>query len=170
MAASVRTMLYARPIEELPNRLTMNRLMRRPSPDFTTACATRNAMTTSRTLGLAKPLNAFAAVTVPVSTTAATAIIVDVSKREGADQHGSDGGHEDREEVPGRRREAGGHGHEPDADRDRERQQATRQHARLEVHCRPSAACPILARPFRPSDWPCTTPSSLSRTKRQENS
>ena len=57
----------------------MNRLIRRPSPDFTTACATRNAITTSSTLALAKPLNACAGVIVPVRTTAATASIVDVS-------------------------------------------------------------------------------------------
>ncbi len=57
----------------------MNRLMRCPSPDFTTACATRNATTTSSTLALAKPANAFAGEIVPVRTTAATASIVDVS-------------------------------------------------------------------------------------------
>ncbi len=33
----------------------MNRLMRRPRPDFTTACATMKAITTSSTLELAKP-------------------------------------------------------------------------------------------------------------------
>ncbi len=57
----------------------MNRLMRCPSPDLTTACATRKAITTSSTLALAKPLNAFAGAMVPVRTTAATASIVEVS-------------------------------------------------------------------------------------------
>ena len=57
----------------------MNRLMRRPSPDLTTACATRNAITTSSTLALAKPPNALRRRIVPVRTTAATASIVDVS-------------------------------------------------------------------------------------------
>ena len=57
----------------------MNRLMRRPSPDFTTACATRKAITTSSTLALAKPAKAFAGEIVPVRTTAATASIVEVS-------------------------------------------------------------------------------------------
>ncbi len=78
MAASVSTMLYARPRDEPPNRLTMKRLMRRPSPDFTTACATTNATTTSNTLVLAKPENASFGVIVPVSTTVPTAIIAAV--------------------------------------------------------------------------------------------
>src|SRR5215472_13256721 len=52
--------------------------MRRPSPDLTTACATRKAITTSSTLGLANPANAFAAEIVPVRTTAAEANIVEV--------------------------------------------------------------------------------------------
>ena len=34
--------------------------MRRPKPDFTTAIATRKAITTSSTLALAKPAKAFA--------------------------------------------------------------------------------------------------------------
>src|SRR5207248_2679624 len=79
MAASVSTMLYASPIEERPKRLTIKRLMRCPSPDFTTACATRNATTTSSTLVLANPANAFAGEMVPVITTAATASVVEVS-------------------------------------------------------------------------------------------
>jgi hypothetical protein len=79
ISASVITMLYASPSEERPKRLTMNRLMRRPSPDLTTACATMNAMTTSSTLVLAKPANALAGVIVPVSTTAAAASIVAVN-------------------------------------------------------------------------------------------
>ena len=53
--------------------------MRCPSPDFTTACATRNATTTSSTLVLANPANAFAGEMVPVITTAATASVVEVS-------------------------------------------------------------------------------------------
>ena len=57
----------------------MNRLIRRPSPDLTTACATRNAITTNRTLALAKPPKACAGVIVPVRTTAATAIMVEVN-------------------------------------------------------------------------------------------
>src|SRR3954468_19440046 len=57
----------------------MNRLMRRPKPDFTTAFATRKATTTSSTLALANPANAFAGETVPVRTTAPTASIVEVS-------------------------------------------------------------------------------------------
>src|SRR4051794_40839080 len=57
----------------------MNRLMRRPRPDFTTAFATRKATTTNSTLALANPANAFAGETVPVSTTAPTASIVEVS-------------------------------------------------------------------------------------------
>ena len=47
--------------------------MRRPSPHFTTAFATRNATTTSSTLEFAKPAKALAGSTVPVSTTAPTA-------------------------------------------------------------------------------------------------
>src|SRR5262245_50389026 len=57
----------------------MNRLMRLPKPDFTTATATRKAITTSSTLGLAKPEKAFAAGIVPVRTTAATASSADGS-------------------------------------------------------------------------------------------
>ena len=79
ITASVSTMLYASPSDEPPKRLTMNRLMRRPRPDFTTACATMNATTTSSTLALANPENACAGVIVSVRTTAATASIVDVS-------------------------------------------------------------------------------------------
>src|SRR4029077_17381995 len=72
-------MLYASPSEERPNRLTMNKLIRRPSPDLTTACATRKAITTSSTLVLAKPANAFEAEIVLVNTTAPAACIVEVS-------------------------------------------------------------------------------------------
>ena len=79
ITASVSTMLYASPSDEPPKWLTMNRLMRRPRPDLTTACATMNATTTSSTLALAKPENACAGVIVSVRTTAATASIVDVS-------------------------------------------------------------------------------------------
>ena len=43
----------------------MKRLMRRPSPDLTTACATRKAITTSSTLVLAKPANALAGEVLP---------------------------------------------------------------------------------------------------------
>ena len=57
----------------------MKRLMRSPKPDLTTACATRNAITTNSTLALANPLNAFAGEMVPVRTTAAAASIVEVS-------------------------------------------------------------------------------------------
>src|SRR6516225_4495416 len=53
----------------------MKRLTRRPRPDFTTACATMNAITTSRTLELAKPAYACAGVIVLVRTTAPTASI-----------------------------------------------------------------------------------------------
>src|SRR4029077_3873690 len=49
MRASVSTILYASPRDERPNRLTIKRLIRWPSPDFTTACATRKATTTSNT-------------------------------------------------------------------------------------------------------------------------
>src|SRR5215204_5450967 len=58
----------------------MNKLMRRPRPDFTTAFATRKATTTNSTLALANPPNAFAGETVPVRTAAPTASIVDVSR------------------------------------------------------------------------------------------
>src|ERR1051326_4947571 len=58
----------------------MNKLMRRPSPDFTTAFATRKATVTNSTLELANPPNAFAGETVPVRTTAPTASIVEVSR------------------------------------------------------------------------------------------
>src|ERR1700743_385618 len=57
----------------------MNRLMRRPKPDFTTAIATRKAITTSNTLAWENPANAFAGEMVPVRTTAATAIRADGS-------------------------------------------------------------------------------------------
>ena len=57
----------------------MKRLIRRPRPDFTTACATMNATTTSSTLELAKPEYACAGVIVPVRTTAPTASIEAVS-------------------------------------------------------------------------------------------
>src|SRR6185436_9419329 len=58
-----------------PEATHHQQLMRRPSPDFTTACATTKATTTSRTLLLAKPEKACAGVIVPVNTTAPTAII-----------------------------------------------------------------------------------------------
>src|SRR3954462_6723149 len=58
----------------------MNKLMRRPRPDFTTALATRKAIATNSTLALANPPNAFAGGTVPVSTVAPTASIVEVSR------------------------------------------------------------------------------------------
>src|SRR5215203_3308538 len=58
----------------------MNKLMRRPRPDFTTAFATRKAIATNRTLAFAKPPNAFAGETVPVRTAAPTASIVEVSR------------------------------------------------------------------------------------------
>ena len=57
----------------------MKRLIRRPSPDLTTACATMKAITTSSTLELAKPEKACAGVIVPVRTTVPTAIIAAVS-------------------------------------------------------------------------------------------
>ena len=53
--------------------------MRLPRPDFTTPRATRKATTTSSTLPFAKPAKAFAGVTVPLSTEAATASIAAVS-------------------------------------------------------------------------------------------
>src|SRR5512137_1013189 len=56
----------------------MKRLMRRPSPDFTTAWAMINAVTTSSTLELAKPEKACAGVIVPVRTTVPAAIIAAV--------------------------------------------------------------------------------------------
>ena len=56
----------------------MKRLIRRPRPDFTTACATMNAITTSSTLVLANPEKACAGVIVPVRTTVPTAIIASV--------------------------------------------------------------------------------------------
>jgi hypothetical protein len=52
--------------------------MRRPSPDFTTLLATRNATTTTSTLPLAKPAKALAGAIVPVSTAAAAASIAAV--------------------------------------------------------------------------------------------
>src|SRR5215472_16872134 len=58
IAASVRTRLYASPSEDRPNRPTMNKLIRRPNPHLTTACATRKAITTSNTLVFANPANA----------------------------------------------------------------------------------------------------------------
>src|SRR6516164_90409 len=51
----------------------MNKPIRRPRPHFTTALATKKAMTTSSTLELAKPENALTGEMVPVSTTAAIA-------------------------------------------------------------------------------------------------
>ncbi len=58
--------------------------MRRPSPDFTTLLATRNATTTRSTLPLAKPANALAGAIVPVSTAAPAASIADVSSGKAA--------------------------------------------------------------------------------------
>ena len=87
----------------------MKRLIRRPSPDFTTACATMNAITTSSTLELAKPEKACAGVIVPVRTTVPDGDHRGREEREGADEHGRDGRDEDREQVPRRRREAGRH-------------------------------------------------------------
>jgi len=58
----------------------MNKLMRLPRPDFTTALATRKAIATNSTLALANPPNAFAGGTVPVRTVAPTASIVEVSR------------------------------------------------------------------------------------------
>ena len=66
-------------MDDWPNRLTINRLIRRPRSDFTTAIATRKAITTSSTLALAKPAKAFAGETVPVRTAAATASSADGS-------------------------------------------------------------------------------------------
>src|SRR6516162_5996571 len=66
-------------MDDWPNRLTINRLIRRPRSDFTTAIATRKAITTSSTLALAKPAKAFAGEMVPVRTTAATANSADGS-------------------------------------------------------------------------------------------
>src|SRR4051812_37599226 len=74
------TMLYASPSDDRPNKLTMNKLMRRPRPDFTTAFATRKAIATKSTLALANPPKAFAGETVPVRTVAPTASIVEVSR------------------------------------------------------------------------------------------
>src|SRR4051794_526016 len=72
-------MLYASPIDERPKRLTMNNAMRCPNPDFTTACATRKATTTSSTLEFANPANAFSGEMVLVRTTAPAASMVEVS-------------------------------------------------------------------------------------------
>src|SRR3954465_2114861 len=58
----------------------MNRLMRRPRPDFTTAFATRKAIATNSTLAFANPPKALAGATVPVRTVAPTASIVEVSR------------------------------------------------------------------------------------------
>src|SRR4051812_28068747 len=74
------TMLYASPRDDEPNKLTMNRLMRRPRPDFTTAFATRKAIATNSTLAFANPPKALAGATVPVRTVAPTASIVEVSR------------------------------------------------------------------------------------------
>src|ERR1051326_4443490 len=57
----------------------MNKAMRCPNPHFTTACATRNATTTSITLELANPANAFSGEMVLVRTTAPAASMVEVS-------------------------------------------------------------------------------------------
>jgi hypothetical protein len=57
----------------------MKRLIRLPRPDFTTSFATRKAIATSSTLALENPPNAVAGETEPVSTTAPTASIVEVS-------------------------------------------------------------------------------------------
>src|SRR5690348_11827288 len=73
-------MLYASPKEERPKQLTINRLILLPRPDLTTAWATRKATTTSNTLVFAKPAKALAGETVPVKTTAATAIVVEVRR------------------------------------------------------------------------------------------
>src|SRR3954468_20868766 len=58
----------------------MNKLMRRPRPDLTTAFATRKAITTNSTLALANPPKAFAGGTVPVRTAAPTASVVAVRR------------------------------------------------------------------------------------------
>src|SRR5690349_13884476 len=53
--------------------------MRRPSPDFTTADATRKATTTNSTLEFAKPAKALPGSTVSVNTTVPTASSEEVS-------------------------------------------------------------------------------------------
>ena len=158
-----------------PKRLTMNRLIRRPRPDLTTACATRNAITTSSTLALAKPPNACAGAMVPVSTTAATASIVDVSSGYAPDQHRHDGGEEHREQVPGRRGESGGNRREPDAEHEDERHRALHEQrsglSRLDLlRGGVDGGWPTRTRPLRPIVRPCTVPSSASRTYCHVNS
>ena len=74
--------------------------MRRPSPDFTTPRATRNATTTRSTLPLAKPAKALAGVIVPVSTAAATASIAAVSSGNASTMTEKMAAGEDGEEVP----------------------------------------------------------------------
>ena len=90
--------------------------MRRPSPDFTTAFATRNATTTSSTLELAKPAKALAGSTVPVSTTAATASSEAVRSGNALTMTEKIARRENGEKVPGLLSQSGRDRREPDAE------------------------------------------------------
>ena len=102
-----------------------------------------NAITTSSTLALAKPEKACAGVIVPVRTTVPTAIIEAVRSGKAPRSTRRDGGDEDREQVPRRRREAGRHRGEPDADRDREGRRALQEQTGMRSW--PRASCGWLA-------------------------
>ena len=145
--------------------------MRRPSPDFTTACATMNATTTSSTLALAKPENACAGVIVPVRTTVCDGDHRRRQEREGADEHARDGGGEDREQMPRRARvrPAGtGVNQMPMA--------IAKGAARFRSNPGAIMAARFLrlvggrTRPLRPTARPWIEPSSASITNCQENS
>src|SRR5215207_11408293 len=66
-------MLYESPSVERPKRLIARWPSRSPNPHFTTARATKKATMMSTIVGLANPAYASLAVSVPVSTAAATA-------------------------------------------------------------------------------------------------
>jgi len=138
--------------------------------------AIRKAVTTSSALGLANTENAFAAEMAPVSTTAAAAKIVEVKKRQCAIQHGSDRGYEDREKMPCRSGKTSRSWRGPNTDSQGNRKRAPEPQTRL-AHdlvvppaLPPPGAEPTRTRPLRPTDSPCTFPSSSSSRNFHENS
>ncbi len=153
----------------------MNRLIRCPSPDFTTACATRNAITTSSTLALAKPPNACAGEIVPVSTAAATASIVDVSSGNAPISTDAMAATNTANKCQaGAVRPAGTGVNQRPTTMTKGSAPRTSSRGRVTA-CASGAAggacgCPMRTRPFRPDERPCTVPSSASSTYCHENS
>ena len=78
--------------------------MRRPSPDFTTACATTKATTTSRTLVIGEAREGLRRRDRAGEDDGPDGDHRGREEREGAQEHARDARDEDREQVPRRRR------------------------------------------------------------------